>query len=319
MKPESKWVVKYFKKPAVETFTNCTEVIHKEDCYYDCSIKTCGEKNGQRCCISQPKPGCVPSYKCKEFTTKNCDKIITKTPFIFKKICQETEKTENECKPIVKVVCKDRRYKVNGEVRIIYSCKREKFNPCSEIDQPKEIPTKNDASSEIHKTNTSPIKPEINESSLKVNIAYVNSDTVSKYYNYAKKLQKSLSTKRAEAESQIKNKYSSYEVLVREFEKASPIMGDREKMEKAQKIRMLEQEIMQVEQQLSQQLSSEELRLTEKYILKTNEFMQEIGKTLGFDYVMSYRVGGAMLYANSELDITSKIIELLNNQYDTLK
>ena len=181
------------------------------------------------------------------------------------------------------------------------------------------IPTKNDASSEIHKTNTSSIKPEINESSLKVNIAYVNSDTVSKYYNYAKKLQKSLSTKRAEAESQIKNKYSSYEVLVREFEKASPIMGDREKMEKAQKIRMLEQEIMQVEQQLSQQLSSEELRLTEKYILKTNEFMQEIGKNLGFDYVMSYRVGGAMLYANSELDITSKIIELLNNQYDTLK
>ena len=53
--------------------------------------------------------------------------------------------------------------------------------------------------------------------------------------------------------------------------------------------------------------------------MKTNEFMQEIGKTLGFDYVMSYRVGGAMLYANSELDITFKIIELLNNQYDTLK
>ena len=181
------------------------------------------------------------------------------------------------------------------------------------------ILTKDEASSEIHKINTPQIKPVINESSLKVNIAYVNSDTVSKYYNYAKKLQKSLSTKRAEAESQIKNKYSSYEVLVREFEKASPIMGDREKMEKAQKIRMLEQEIMQVEQQLSQQLSSEELRLTEKYILKTNEFMQEIGKTLGFDYVMSYRVGGAMLYANSELDITFKIIELLNNQYDTLK
>ena len=181
------------------------------------------------------------------------------------------------------------------------------------------ILTKDEASSEIHKINTPQIKPVINESSLKVNIAYVNSDTVSKYYNYAKKLQKSLLTKRAEAESQIKNKYSSCEVLVREFEKASPIMGDREKMEKAQKIRTLEQEIMQVEQQLSQQLSSEEQRLTEKYILKTNEFMQEIGKTLGFDYVMSYRVGGAMLYANSELDITSKIIELLNNQYDTLK
>ena len=47
-------------------------------------------------------------------------------------------------------------------------------------------------------------------------------------------------------------------------------MGDREKMEKAQKIRLLEQEIMQVEQQLSAQVSSEELRLTEGYSLVFN-------------------------------------------------
>ena len=150
-------------------------------------------------------------------------------------------------------------------------------------------------------------------------IAYVNSDTVSKYYNYAIKIQKTLSTKRTEAENQIKSKYFSYESLVKDFEKASPIMGDREKMEKAQKIRMLEQEIMQVEQQLSEKVTKEELRLTEEYILKTNEFMQEIGKEIGYDYVMSYRVGGAMLYANTNLDITPQIIELLNQRYQDLK
>ena len=150
-------------------------------------------------------------------------------------------------------------------------------------------------------------------------IAYVNSDTVSKYYNYAIKIQKTLSTKRIEAEKQIKSKYFSYESLVKDFEKASPIMGDREKMEKAQKIRMLEQEIMQVEQQLSEKVTKEELRLTEEYILKTNEFMQEIGKEIGYDYVMSYRVGGAMLYANTNLDITPQIIELLNQRYQDLK
>ena len=116
-----------------------------------------------------------------------------------------------------------------------------------------------------------------------VNIAYVNSDTVSKYYEYAKKIQKDLTNKRSEAENQIKSKYFAYESLVKEFEKASPIMGDREKMEKAQKIRLLEQEIMQVEQQLSAQVSKEELRLTEGYIMKTNEFMQDIGQRLGYD------------------------------------
>ena len=53
------------------------------------------------------------------------------------------------------------------------------------------------------------------------NIAFVNSDTVSKYYEFAKKIQKTLTTKRSEAEGQIKSKYFAYESLVQEFEKAS--------------------------------------------------------------------------------------------------
>ncbi len=157
----------------------------------------------------------------------------------------------------------------------------------------------------------------LNEGSL--NIAFVNSDTVSKYYEFAKKIQKTLTTKRSEAEGQIKSKYFAYESLVQEFEKASPIMGDREKMEKAQKIRLLEQEIMQVEQQLSDQVSRQELELTQSYIEKTNDYMQEIGKTLGYDYVMSYRIGGAMLYANERHDITTEIIKLLNKRYESSK
>ena len=155
----------------------------------------------------------------------------------------------------------------------------------------------------------------LNEGNL--NIAFVNSDTVSKYYEFAKKIQKSLTSKRSEAEGQIKSKYFAYESLVQEFEKASPIMGDREKMEKAQKIRLLEQEIMQVEQQLSDQVSRQELELTQSYIEKTNDYMQEIGKTLGYDYVMSYRIGGAMLYANERHDITTEIIKLLNERYES--
>ena len=90
-----------------------------------------------------------------------------------------------------------------------------------------------------------------NKSSTKIRIAYVNSDTVSKYYKFAQKIQSTLMGKRNEAERQIRSKYSSYENLVRDFEKAAPIMGEREKMEKAQKIRLLEQEIMKVEQTLS--------------------------------------------------------------------
>ena len=150
-----------------------------------------------------------------------------------------------------------------------------------------------------------------------IRIAYVNSDTVSKYYDFAALIQTKLRNKRSSAENQLKDKMNSYQKLRADFEKAAPIMGEREKMEKAQNIMNLEQEIMRVEQNLTDQLAQEELLLTESYILKTNEFMQIIGKELGYDFVLSFRIGGPMLYADSTHDITEEVIQLLNKRYNS--
>ena len=149
-------------------------------------------------------------------------------------------------------------------------------------------------------------------------IAFVNSDTVSKYYDFAEKIQTSLLTKRNAAENQFKDKMNNYQKLRTDFEKAAPIMGEREKMEKAQNIMTLEQEIMKFEQDLSEQLAQEELKITENYILKTHEYMQVIGKELGYDYVLSFRIGGPMLYADPAHDITKDVIELLNERYNSI-
>ena len=150
-----------------------------------------------------------------------------------------------------------------------------------------------------------------------IKIAYVNSDTVSKYYDFAALIQTKLLNKRSSAENQLKDKMSSYQKLRADFEKAAPIMGEREKIEKAQNIMTLEQEIMRVEQDLTDQLAQEELLLTESYILKTNEYMQIIGKELGYDFVLSFRIGGPMLYADSSHDITEEVIQLLNKRYNS--
>ena len=150
-----------------------------------------------------------------------------------------------------------------------------------------------------------------------IKIAYVNSDTVSKYYDFAALIQTKLLNKRSSAENQLKDKMSSYQKLRADFEKAAPILGEREKMEKAQNIMTLEQEIMRVEQDLTDQLAQEELLLTESYILKTNEYMQIIGKELGYDFVLSFRIGGPMLYADSSHDITEEVIQLLNKRYNS--
>ena len=174
----------------------------------------------------------------------------------------------------------------------------------------------NDKKSIENTTASSTLTSDENEHHMR--IAFVNSDTVSKYYDFAEKIQTSLLTKRNAAENQFKDKMNNYQKLRTDFEKAAPIMGEREKMEKAQNIMTLEQEIMKFEQDLSEQLAQEELKITEDYILKTHEYMQVIGKELGYDYVLSFRIGGPMLYADPAHDITKDVIELLNERYNSI-
>jgi len=174
----------------------------------------------------------------------------------------------------------------------------------------------NDKESTENTTASSTLTADENENHIR--IAFVNSDTVSKYYDFAEKIQTSLLNKRNAAENQFKDKMNNYQKLRSDFEKAAPIMGEREKMEKAQNIMTLEQEIMKFEQDLSEQLAQEELKITENYILKTHEYMQVIGKELGYDYVLSFRIGGPMLYADPAHDITKDVIELLNERYNSI-
>ena len=174
----------------------------------------------------------------------------------------------------------------------------------------------NDKESIENTTTSSNLISDKNEHQMR--IAFVNSDTVSKYYDFAEKIQTSLLNKRNAAENQFKDKMNNYQKLRSDFEKAAPIMGEREKMEKAQNIMALEQEIMKFEQDLSEQLAQEELKITEDYILKTHEYMQVIGKELGYDYVLSFRIGGPMLYADPAHDITQDVIELLNERYNSI-
>ncbi len=152
-----------------------------------------------------------------------------------------------------------------------------------------------------------------------IKVAYVNSDTVAKYYQFSKDITAKLKEKQASAQYKLKSLYSKYEAERADFEKQAPIMSQTEMQRKAQEIGVMEQDIMQKEQKLSAKLSETEMKVTNDYVYKTNDFMQEIGESLGYDYVMSYRIGGPMLYANPNLDITNEVVEKLNEVYKKSK
>ena len=80
-----------------------------------------------------------------------------------------------------------------------------------------------------------------NEGSL--NIAFVNSDTVSKYYEFAKKIQKTLTTKRSEAEEQIKSKYFAYESWFKNLKKHPQLWEIERKWKKLKRLDFLNKKL----------------------------------------------------------------------------
>lgn len=146
-------------------------------------------------------------------------------------------------------------------------------------------------------------------------IAWANSDSVAKYYSLANELRKNLEEQKMLAQSTLEGMYGKFEKKQKALEKEAPILGQTELQQKYQELQMMEQEILQKEQMLQQELSQKEYAATTGYIDLTNEFMQEIGQKLGYDYVMSYAAGGQLMYGNPALDITDQIITELNSAY----
>lgn len=186
-----------------------------------------------------------------------------------------------------------------------FSSKKEGVEP---VKVEKEEVVKLDDSSEV-----------MEASKVEFKVAYVNSDTVAAYYDFSKQMTIKLKASQSSAQSKLKGMYSKYEKQRKDFEAQAPVMGQDELQRKAQEIGVLEQTIMQKEQELSASLAQKEAQVMTDYVYETDKFMQVIGKDLGYDYVMSYRVGGPMLYANPELDITERVVELLNIEYKKSK
>ena len=146
-------------------------------------------------------------------------------------------------------------------------------------------------------------------------IAYVNSDTLTKYYDYNKKLSKELMEKQASAEGKLKNMYAQYQAKVEKYQKEAPIMGEEELQRKQMEIMQMEQDISAKEQELSNSLADKNYSAQMEYMLTTDKYTQKIGKKLGYDFIIGYRTGDLVMYANPELDITQKVIKMLNEEY----
>jgi len=143
-------------------------------------------------------------------------------------------------------------------------------------------------------------------------------------------LQGKIKNKQAQLENRMKSKFQSYEKKRNEFSIKAPTLTDAQLKTAQQEIMELEQQLAGMDQNLQREMMTYQAQLEEEYIVlkgkkmadyygKVQEYCQSIANRLGFDFILIYQKGGAILHANNTFDISKYVINAINKEYDAKK
>ncbi len=148
-----------------------------------------------------------------------------------------------------------------------------------------------------------------------VRIAYVNADTLDAKYEWLKEQKKALEQRVQNAERSMINKKEALmrdlEAFQKKYESGTvpPAVLEKEYAALAER----QQKLAQEEMRLGQQLAEEREKALNELTAKVEAQLRALQAQIGYDFILSYsKGGGQVLYANDSLDITERVLELLN-------
>ncbi len=148
-----------------------------------------------------------------------------------------------------------------------------------------------------------------------LSIAYVNSDSLLKNYDFFKDLEKKLIEKRDKLNVEYQNRAEGLQREINNFQNTAGNMTISQAKAVEEDLRKKQQNLMMYQEQLGQQLMGEESKMNAQLYDKVAEYLRDFGMDKNLQLVLTYTKGSGVLYANDSLDITKHIIVGLNEIY----
>lgn len=153
------------------------------------------------------------------------------------------------------------------------------------------------------------------EAGSTLRVAYVNMDSLTNNYQYAKDIQEKLEKDAADAQKQLQSKGNAFQRAAEDFQRKVKINAfvSQEAAEKEQaRVLRLQQEAAQLEATLSQQMAQKQALMMQDMLKEIQEKIAEYNKDLKYDLILT---DANLLYKEPQLDITAGLIEYLNKNY----
>jgi outer membrane protein len=152
-------------------------------------------------------------------------------------------------------------------------------------------------------------------------IAYVNIDSVVVRFDMFTDRRVELMDKQKKAEAELTSKGTQYERGARDYQdkvnKGLVTRATATQME--QSLMQQQQELVNLRDQLQSNLMEEEQVMNRQIIEYITSFLSENKTDYNYQYIFGKSFGSVVLYSDSTLDITQKVLDALNKKYQTEK
>lgn len=146
-------------------------------------------------------------------------------------------------------------------------------------------------------------------------IAYVNTDTLWQNYDFYQEMKEDLLKEKQILEKQYENRVRKLEEKVLRFREKAPYLSQREGERQQTAIMEEEQQIVQLQEELSLQLAESESDKNKAIRGKILSELESFNKELGYDFILGYSLSSDVIYAEKSLDVTETVLNRLNAKY----
>lgn len=146
-------------------------------------------------------------------------------------------------------------------------------------------------------------------------IVYVQVDSLLTSYHFFDDTRKELENKRFQLENDLANRGRSLENEIKFFQqKAQSMTLDQARSTEAQ-LGKKQQDLIAYRDRSAQTLAQEEADKNAELYDKIYQYIEKYNKDNAYEFVLGYSKGGGILYADSTLNVTQKMIDGLNKEY----
>ena len=152
-------------------------------------------------------------------------------------------------------------------------------------------------------------------------IAYVNIDSIVVKFDMFMDRRDDLMEKQKKAEAELTSKGTQYEKGARDYQEkvTKGLVTRATAAEMEQSLLQQQQELVNLRDQLQSNLMEEEQVMNRQVIDYITTFLEENRSEYNYRYIFGKSFGSVVLYSDTTLDITRKVLEALNKKYQTEK